>query len=150
MPDSPFVVSLTTAHAVSTWALVGLIWVVQLAIYPLFRQVGVERFRSYHAAYCARIAWVVAPCMLVELLAAVGLLWLGEGPFRRSELVLGLVAIAGIWLATALFSVPAHRQLARGFDAAAQRRLVRTNWIRTVLWTGRGVWIAWVMDRVQS
>ena len=37
----------------------------------------------------------------------------------------------------ALVQVPLHRRLQGGFDAAAHRRLVRTNWLRTAAWTLR-------------
>ncbi len=137
---APF--SLTAWHTLVTFALFGLIWVVQLAIYPLFQRVGREGFVAYHAAYCARIAWVVTPLMMIEVLSIVGLMWLDPGPFAPRELGFNLAAIAGIWGATALWSVPAHRRLTRGFDPAAFQSLVKTNWIRTGLWTARALWLA--------
>ncbi|HEX2205610.1 MAG TPA: hypothetical protein VHG91_20025 [Longimicrobium sp.] len=50
-----------------------------------------------------------------------------------------------VWLSTALLQVPMHGRLERGFDAAAHRRLVATNWVRTVAWTARGVLLLWSM-----
>ncbi len=156
MPDFP-PFTIHTWHAASTLALVGLIWVVQLAIYHLFSMVhmdgvhrdGVHRhsFCAYHEAYCARIAWVVAPLMLTELLSAIGLLWLDPGPFQRAELWWGLGAIGGVWLSTAALSVPAHRKLLNGFEERAYRALVLTNWLRTALWTARGIWVCYALDR---
>jgi hypothetical protein len=35
--------------------------------------------------------------------------------------------------------VPLHTRLARGFDPAAHRQLVRTNWLRTLAWTLRAL-----------
>ena len=46
--------SLLAVHAAATWALVGLIWTVQLVHYPLFAQVGADTFRSYHARHTQR------------------------------------------------------------------------------------------------
>ena len=69
---------ITLAHAASTWALVGLIWIVQLVHYPLMATVGTPQFPSYHAAHAQRITWVVAPLMLAELATAGLLVWLGE------------------------------------------------------------------------
>jgi hypothetical protein len=40
-------------------------------------------------------------------------------------------------MSTARLQVPCHRKLARGFDADVARRLVATNWIRTVCWSLR-------------
>jgi len=48
---------------------------------------------------------------------------------------------AGLWLtgvvfaSTALLSVPAHQRLAGGLDRAIHRRLVLTNWVRTLAWS---------------
>ena len=134
--------SLTVWHALATFGLLGLIWVVQLAIYPLFAKVGRAEFARYHEAYCARIAWVVAPLMFIELLSAIALLYVASGPFQEAELWWGLAAIVAIWVSTAALSVPEHRRLLKGFDQRAFQRLVWTNWIRTALWTARAVWIA--------
>ncbi len=35
--------------------------------------------------------------------------------------------------------MPLHRQLAIAHDPAAIERLVRTNWLRTLAWTARGI-----------
>jgi hypothetical protein len=61
------------------------------------------------------------------------------GDPRLPWLVVGLVLLAGIWLSTALVQAPIHGRLARGFDPALHRRLVRSNWVRTGLWTMRGL-----------
>ena len=49
----------------------------------------------------------------------------------------GLALLAAVWMSTALLQVPCHRKLAHGFDSDIVRRLVATNWIRTVCWTLR-------------
>ena len=125
-------------QAATTLPLVGLIWTVQLVHYPLFDGVGADRFAAYERRHAARITWIVAPLMLVEL-AVSG--WLAVAPpasvpawWCRT----GAAATAGIWLSTYFVQVPLHGRLAAGFDAAAHRRLVRTNWVRTALWTLRG------------
>jgi len=45
--------------------------------------------------------------------------------------------LMAIWASTSLVQVPLHERLSAGWDDAAQRRLVATNWIRTALWTAR-------------
>jgi hypothetical protein len=35
--------------------------------------------------------------------------------------------------------VPAHRRLSEGYDDEIVRRLVRTNWVRTIGWSSRVV-----------
>ena len=57
----------------------------------------------------------------------------------------GLVLVILIWLSTALYQVPQHRQLSVQWSASAHRLLVGTNWLRTVLWTVRGVLVLVMM-----
>ena len=51
---------------------------------------------------------------------------------------LGFFLLAFVWGVTAVFSVPAHGRLLEGFDEVAHRKLVRTNWLRTLGWSVRG------------
>lgn len=130
--------TLAALHAAATWGMVGLIWFVQLCHYPLFARVGAEAFDGYHAGHLPRTAVVVGPLMILELGTAVALVaTAAPGDGRLAWLGLGLLAL--VWLSTALVQVPAHRTLERGFEARAHRSLVRTNWIRTVAWSTRGV-----------
>lgn len=122
-------------HATATWALVGLIWVVQLVIYPQFGAVGRAEFAAYHAEYTRRVAWVVGPLMLAESGSAGWMLWSGE---RAGWFLVSLVPLAANWLSTVAVQVPLHARLARDYERDAHRALVRTNWVRTAAWTARG------------
>lgn len=133
-------------HAAATWALVGLIWTVQAVHYPLFAKVGREAFPAYHRAHLKQITFVVAPLMLVEALTG-GWLVLDppEGTCPPMPIV-GAALLAVVWLSTAFVQVPYHRRLEAGFDDAAARALVKTNWIRTCAWTARGgLVLAWLL-----
>lgn len=124
-------------HLATTWFLVGLIWFVQVAHYPLFEQVGRDRFVAYERAYTPRVARVVLPAMLLEVALAGWLGWLAP-PGLRGWALLGLLALAVVWASTFLLQVPCHRVLAEQPDPATMRRLVRSNWLRTAAWTLRG------------
>lgn len=125
-------------HAVSTLMMTGLIWFVQVAHYPLFAMVDRESFRRFESEHVRRTTWVVSPLMLAEALTAVGLtVLLRESP-RGEWALAGLVPLVVIWVSTAVLQVPCHRKLEQGPDPGVVRRLVRTNWIRTVAWTVRG------------
>jgi len=52
----------------------------------------------------------------------------------------GLFAIA--MASTALVQVPLHSRLAREHDREVARRLVTSNWVRTIAWTLRGLILA--------
>ena len=133
--------ALLVAHAAVAWVLVGLIWTVQLVHYPLLRYVDEDSWKACHERHAARITWLVGPLMPLEVILA-GLL-LVRAPSPATWLGAALVAV--VWLSTALLQVPLHQQLADGFDAVAHRRLVRSNWIRTVAWTLRGALAAWLL-----
>lgn len=136
-----FVVNLAVA-----WFLTGLIWTIQVVHYPLFSFVG-DRFCDYEDRHRRRIGYIVGPAMLVELATSLLLVW------RRPEYVsfgvavtsLGLVLL--IWISTALLQAPCHQTLSQGFDAAAERRLTTTNWIRTIAWTLRALLLTAVLVR---
>ena len=124
-------------HAAATLMMTGLIWFVQVVHYPLFHRVGTAEFSDYEQLHCRRTSLVVMPLMLGELASAA---WLsmtdlpGEAAWIANT---GIVLLAIIWLSTAALQVPCHRQLETGFDDAIIRRLVTSNWVRTIAWTGR-------------
>ena len=125
---------LLLVHAATTLFMVGIIWFVQIVHYPLFHRVGEARFAEYERQHTRRTGYVLAVPMLIEFATAAALAWrLGGGVAWC-----GLVLLLGIWLSTWLWQVPAHRRLEQGFDAATLRRLVETNWVRTVAWSARG------------
>lgn len=138
---------LLLAQAAATLFMVGLIWFVQIVHYPLFDRVDRADFARFEADHQRLTTWVVAPPMLVELLTALCLLWLRpeEVPGWSAWLGAGLVVL--IWLSTIFGQVPQHNILAHGFDEAAYRALVATNWLRTIAWSLRGVLVLDMIGR---
>lgn len=137
---------LLPANILATLYMVGVIWMVQLVHYPLFRWVGSENYREYQKRHQWLMMWVVGPPMLIEAITAALLLrWPGALPL--SEIGLGFVLVLVIWLSTAAIQVPCHERLAQGFDEQVHRRLVSSNWIRTIAWSGRAALIAyWLLS----
>jgi len=132
------------AHAGSTLAMTGLIWLVQIVQYPLFARVGVDGFVSYHREHVRRTTWVVAPLMLTELMTAAWLVIDPPSATLRPLALVGLALLAAIWLSTVALQIPCHRKLEAGLDQAVVRRLVTTNWLRTVGWTARAATALWI------
>lgn len=124
-----------TLHLAATLFLAGLIWSVQIVIYPLFARVG-ETFTDYHREYTERITWIVAPAMGAELVTGVWWAWTSKGVAST----MGLALLAVLWLSTALIQVPLHNRLSRE-DRSLElvQRLVSTNWLRTICWTARAI-----------
>jgi hypothetical protein len=125
------------AHLAATLYLCGLIWVIQLVHYPLMSRISGDAFVAYHAEHTRRISAVVVAPMVVELATALVLLLNRPPGVPLALMVAGAVLVAVVWMSTFVLQVPQHRILARGFDLAAHRRLVQSNWIRTVAWTLR-------------
>jgi hypothetical protein len=126
---------LLAGNGAASLMMTGLIWLVQIVHYPLFDQVGKPQFAEYERRHSQLISFVVGPLMLLELGCSLGLVLL----LRRSVPAwIGLALVAVIWASTAALQIPCHNALQAGFDTAAHRRLVRTNWVRTIAWTLRG------------
>ena len=130
---------LLVLHVATTLLMVGLIWLVQIAHYPLFARVGDVTFFDYHKSHTHRITIIVAPLILLEL--ATGLLLWIRMPLHPVWLF-NTVAMSVIWFSTAFWQVPLHKQLSVA-DGAARlvliRQLVASNWLRTVCWSLRGL-----------
>lgn len=140
--------TLLLVHVAATVSMVGVIWIIQLVHYPLFAGVGEAGFAAYQHEHSRRITWVVAPAMLTEAATGVALGIAPPGGVPAWAAWLGVGAIAAVWMATWLLAVPQHRRLARGFDRDAHHRLVATNWVRTALWSGRGLLVLWMVSVV--
>lgn len=127
------------ANMAATFVMVGVIWFVQHVHYPLLATVPVDSASQVALDHQRRTGHVVGLPMAVEgvstlvLLAnrpdGVGVMW----PW------VGAVLLAVALGSTVLLSVPLHGQMASDPRPETGRRLVLTNWPRTVAWTLRGV-----------
>lgn len=133
------------AHAAATGFMVGVIWFVQIVHYPLFAGVGGRDFAAYSTDHSRLTGFVVGPPMLVEAATAVALVAAPPRGVPAALPIAGLVLLAVVWLSTAFLQSPQHRVLGGGFDATSQRFLVRSNWLRTVCWTIRGLLVLWMV-----
>lgn len=142
--------SILVANLVATLFLVGLIWMVQVVHYPLFDDVGEQNYVRYQQRHQSNITYIVGPVMLIELISAFMLLWYPVAGINKSLVYCGIGLVILIWLSTALVQVPCHEKLVKGFDPAAYKWLVNSNWIRTVAWTARGGLVTWMLICVLS
>jgi len=131
-------------HLAFTWFMTGLIWFVQLVHYPLMSMAEREGFAAFAARHQRQTTWVVGPAMLIELATAIVLLLQPFEASVRFWLWINLGLLALIWLSTAAIQMPCHFRLSAGFDALQHRRLVATNWLRTLLWSARAVLLSMV------
>ena len=122
-------------HLVATVFMVGLIWFVQVVHYPLFDRISGDASIQYAAEHQRRTAWVVGLPMLVE---GITTLWLFFDPINGRLLpLLGGLVLMKIHLSTIFLQVPLHKKLSQGYEREVVRKLVATNWVRTIGWTIR-------------
>ena len=126
---------LVIGHLTSTLVLVGVIWTVQVVHYPLMALVGEDRFVAYAAAHSPRMAAVVMVPWTVQGVTTLGFLVMRPAGVPMGLVLAAAAAAAVPVIVTVVASVPAHLALGSGFDPSVHRRLVRTNWIRTIAWT---------------
>ncbi len=134
-------------QALTTLAMFGLIWFVQVVHYPLFLTIGESGFLAYETNHATRTGWIAAPLMTAELLSALLLLLPQLRPvfISRSSAEFGAWLVVLLWLSTGLLQVPLHNRLHRKHHLATIRKLIHSNWLRTVLWTARaGLILAWI------
>ena len=144
--NESFIRLIFLAHLSATLFMLGLIWFVQVVHYPLFAKTGPSEFPAYEKAHTQLTTWVVGPPMLVELGTAILLLMSIPDRVSRIQCEAGVALLAIIWMSTMFLQVPCHTLLSNRFNTVIQRRLVSTNWIRTVAWSLRGLlvlWMAW-------
>ena len=110
--------------------LVSLIIITQIVSYPLFLKVNQNNFSEYHNSYTLSISKIVLPLMIAELSLS-SALFLIKNDFN-TIVVLGINI--SIWLSTFLIQVPIHNKINFQYSEALIKKLIRSNWIRTILW----------------
>lgn len=113
-------------------SLLTLIWLVQLGVYPSFRYLERDHFKTWHNRYTRRMGFIAGPLMIAQL--GISLVNLYQTASYDTAAYALLVSLT--WITTFLISVPLHRKLeTRGKDTTTINLLIRTNWIRTLLWS---------------
>lgn len=125
------------ANLVSTAVMVGVIWFVQVVHYPLLAQFGESQSVDVAHVHQRRTGYVVGAPMAVEGVSTLALL--ASRPDNVSFVLpwIGAVLLAVSLGSTVLLSVPLHSRMAQSFSPEIGRRLVVTNWPRTVAWSLR-------------
>lgn len=124
--------------------MVGVIWLVELVVYPAFADVPAENWQPWHERHTQALGVIAGPTMIVELASGLACVALAPGWLAGVSAAL----VVGTWVVTFGWAVPAHQRLAAGYDRYAVQCLRRVNRWRTVLWSVRlvvvatGAWVA--------
>jgi hypothetical protein len=121
-----------SARHIIDFGLVVLIWLVQIAIYPSFQHVDTELLHTWHRRYVARMTWIAGPLIIAQSLIVGGQVIDSPQLTHWSSALLVLIA----WILTFGVSVPLHKRIqCEPKNEALLKRLVLTNWPRTLTWS---------------
>lgn len=90
-----------------------------------------EKYKDFQIFHERRISIIVLPLMLIEAVLCVILL-INSLNFQN---IVSFVLLLIIWISTILIQMPIHSKLEHGFDEELIKKLVSTNWTRTIAWT---------------
>lgn len=123
---------ISSVRNIIDFGLVVLIWLAQTIIYPSFEYLETSEFRRWHHRYSHIITAFVVPLMCGQAgVIAYQVMTRGQLPDVASA-----VLVAGCWTSTFTLSVPYHKSLQKnGKQLDVIEKLIRTNWIRTILWS---------------
>ena len=127
--------SLEQLHLIATSMMVAIIWMVQILHYPSFLFVDKQQYTEFQQFHMKKISYIIVPIMLLELFSGFGVLFYIEK--AQLSLYASLTLLVLIWVITGLFFTKYHTELSKKYNRNTILRLIRFNWIRTVLWTIR-------------
>ena len=125
-------------HLFATSAMCAVIWIVQLVHYPSFKYIDLDRFSSFEIFHQNTIALIVLPLMLLEV-ATYGLLF--KQYQAEIRLLLSGIVLLVLWISTFFIYTPIHQKLEIGFNLDLVTQLIQTNWVRTIGWSIRTLYI---------
>jgi hypothetical protein len=112
--------------------LVVLIWLVQLVIYPSFIYYQPKDLLKWHQEYTTRLAFVVIPLMLSQLVLAIIAVVYELHIMNTCSLFIVLF----LWIFTFTSFAPLHHKISEGnTNQSLLQLLIQRNWIRTFLWS---------------
>ena len=134
-----------TIQYISCIFLCGLIWIIQLVHYPAFKYVDSSNFVKFEKFHTQQISLIVIPVMLLELVTAVQLVFINGSLIMKLNLLLALA----IWTVTFIYSAPCHVKLSKGKNEKIIDLLIKTNWLRTFLWSFKALLLTYMMLQIQ-
>lgn len=126
--------TLYSLELVSTCSMMGIIWLVQVLVYPSFLLIPPNQRAPFHRHHVNRISTIVLPLMVAELACGVWLTWL-VWPNVGVDRAAAMACLATVWISTFSLQVPLHQRIAITGEERTIRLLISSNWIRTLAWT---------------
>lgn len=123
--------TLILLNLICSFLMLGVILTTQIVNYPSFLDLSINDFINFHKNYVSRITIIVFPIMVLELILGFILFW----NIQNISTILIATSILFIFISTLLIQVPLHQKVEKKYDRYLLIQLIKSNWIRTILWT---------------
>lgn len=123
--------TLILLNLIFSFLMLGVILTTQIVNYPSFLDLSINDFINFHKNYVSRITIIVFPIMVLELILGFILFW----NIQNISTILIATSILFIFISTLLIQVPLHQKVEKKYDRYLLIQLIKSNWIRTILWT---------------
>ena len=128
-------------HLVSTSIMVGVIWIIQLVHYPTFLFIDKQKYMKFQEFHMSRVSYIVMPTMIAELFSGIYILFYNNVLMVNTFFLLASFYLFLNWVITALVFVKIHNGLLIKYEKNIILLLVKLNWLRTILWSLRLVFL---------
>ncbi len=125
----------------------GLIWFVQLVHYPIFKLLSKESFADYEKKHIFPTIFVTLPIMLIETICAFILVF-----FTNTREIVSWTNMGGmffLWISTIFIQVPLHTKISKNPTNDKIQKLIRTNWVRTLIWSARFIMLIYYQIEIR-
>lgn len=114
------------------FAMLVFLWIVQIIIYPSFKEVAKNRILIWHKNYQSKVCIIMGPIMLLQIyMITVGLM-----TDSSTLSIIRFILLMASWFLTVFISVPLHKKIESNNDLEGSiERLIQTNLFRTFTWT---------------
>ena len=127
-------------HLITCWAMIGVIWIIQLVHYPAYRFIDESKFIQYQKFHSRQITYFVAPVMILEMMTTGWLMYfIFQTKNNLTLFLLSTLFLLIVWGVTFFKMVPLHNVLMSGKNEVIIEKIIKLNWWRTLLWTLRGL-----------
>lgn len=107
-------------------------WVVQIWIYPGFKNYSKDQFLNRQRIYFPIAVFCTLPPMMVQAYGHSIELWTFFSFLQLTQ----WIAVLLTWIITFFYAIPLHVQFRRvGNKTDLNIKLIRIHWIRTIAWT---------------
>ena len=128
-------------HFISTSIMVGVIWIIQLVHYPTFLYIDKQKYFNFQKFHMSKVSYLVMPTMTVELISGIYMLLDSENLIENNLFLLAFSFLILNWVITGLVFVKIHNSLLIEYKMQTILLLVKLNWIRTILWSLRLIFL---------